>query len=98
MLAMTFDEYVDNAEALLEGVSFSEIEVSQAATVFGNVARVSSIYEFEYRGADQVQRGRGVNFFNLVNEGDGWKIMNIVWDNERDGVSLQEAGLLPGAR
>ena len=55
VLAMTFDEYIDNAEALLEGITFSEVEVSQAATVFGNVARVSSIYEFEYRSTDQVR-------------------------------------------
>ncbi len=44
---------------------------------------------------DDVRRGRGVNFFNFVNEGEGWKIMNIIWDNERDGVSMQDAGLLP---
>jgi hypothetical protein len=40
------------------------------------------------------RQGRGVNFFNLVNEGHGWRIMNIVWDNERDGTSLSAAGLL----
>lgn len=98
VLAMSFDEYVDNATALLEGVVFSEVEVSQDATVFGNVARVASIYEFEYRAGDEVRRGRGVNFFNFVNEGAGWKIMNIVWDNERDGVSLRDAGLAgPGS-
>lgn len=95
VLAMTFDEYIDNAEALLKGVTFSEVEISQAASAFGNIARVASIYEFEYRRGDDVRRGRGVNFFNFVNEGEGWKIMNIVWDNERDGVSLQDAGLLP---
>jgi len=92
VLAMSFDEYVDNATAMLEGIVFSEVEVSQDATVFGNVARVASIYEFEYRAGDEVRRGRGVNFFNFVNEGTGWKIMNIVWDNERDGVSLRDAG------
>jgi len=93
VLAMTFDEYIDNATALLEGIGFSEVEISQDVTVFGNVARVASIYEFEYRLTDDVRRGRGVNFFNFVNEGAGWKIMNIVWDNERDGVSLRDAGL-----
>lgn len=95
-LAMSFDEYIGNATALLEGIEFSEVEVSQDATVFGNVARVASIYAFEYRSGEDVRRGRGVNFFNFVNEGAGWKIMNIVWDNERDGVSLRETGLLPG--
>ena len=98
VLAMTLEEYIDNATALLEGIGFSEVEVSQDAMVFGNVARVASIYEFEYRLPDEVRRGRGVNFFNFVNEGAGWKIMNIVWDNERDGVSLRDAGfdLPPG--
>lgn len=95
VLAMSLDEYIDNATALLEDVEFSEVEVSQEATVFGNVARVASIYEFEYRSGEDVRRGRGVNFFNFVNEGAGWKIMNIVWDNERDGVSLRDAGLSP---
>ena len=93
VLAMSFDDYIDNVTALLEGVEFSEVEVSQDVTVFGNVARAASIYEFEYRTADGVRRGRGVNFFNFVNEGDGWKVMNIVWDNEREGVSLHDAGL-----
>jgi hypothetical protein len=95
VLAMTFDEYVDNATALLADIRFSEVEISQEATVFGNVARVASIYEYEYRAGDDVRRGRGVNFFNFVNEGAGWKIMNIVWDNERDGVSLTGAGFVP---
>jgi len=92
-LAMTFDEYIDNVTDLLAGIEFSESEIQQTATVFGNVARLASIYEYEYRGPDEIRGGRGVNFFNLVNEGQGWKIMNIVWDNERDGVSLHRAGL-----
>lgn len=96
VLAMSFAEYIGNVAALLADVAFSEVEVTQHATVFGNVARVASIYEFEYRSGEDVRRGRGVNFFNFVNEGAGWKVMNIVWDNERDGVSLRDAGLLPG--
>lgn len=94
VLAMTFDEYVDNVAELLAGNEFSETEIRQDVTVFGNVARLVSVYEFTSRSADATRHGRGVNFFNLVNEGHGWKIMNIVWDNERDGLSLRAAGLL----
>ncbi len=93
VLAMTFDEYVANASELLDGVEFSEIELMQQVDVFGNVARLCSVYEYSYRGAEVQRSGRGVNFLNLVNAGDGWKIMSIVWDNERAGVSLAEAGL-----
>ncbi len=93
VLAMTFDEYVANATELLANTEFSEIEVSQDVTVFGNVARMVSIYEYISQTGDEKRQGRGANFFNLVNEGHGWKIMNIVWDNEREGVSLSAAGL-----
>jgi len=93
-LAMTFDEYVDNATELLDSVEFSEKEIYQDVTVFGNVARLVSAYEYRFQSSDMTRRGRGVNFFNLVNEGRGWKIMNIVWDNEREGTSLSGAGLL----
>lgn len=94
VLAMTFDEYVQNATRLLRDTEFSETEIRQEVTVFGNVARVASVYEFNFRSPDGARHGRGVNFFNFVNEGRGWKIMNIVWDNEREGLSLSATGLL----
>jgi len=93
-LAMSHDEYIANATELLEGVQFNEIELRQEATVFGNVARLASVYQYSYQSETANDSGRGVNFFNLINEGDGWKIMNMVWDNERPGVSLQDAELL----
>lgn len=94
-LVMSYDEYIANVTDLLEGVHFSEIELRQDVTVFGNVARLASVYEYSYQSETANNSGRGVNFFNLVNDGDGWKIMSIVWDNERPGVSLLDAQLLP---
>ncbi len=94
VLAMSFDEYVDNVTSLLDSTEFSETEIHQAVTVFGNVARLASVYEFTSRSPEGTRHGRGVNFFNLVNDGHGWQIMNIVWDNERAGTSLTAAGLV----
>ena len=94
VLAMSFDEYVENANALLERVEFNEVEIEQRVEVFGNVARIASVYEFRFRSDVENHEGRGVNFFNLVNEGDGWKIMSIVWDNEREGLSLTDARII----
>lgn len=91
--AMSFDEYVQNATEMLDGVHFEEVEVHQDVTEFGNVARLASVYEYSFSSAAEQRNGRGVNFFNLVNEGDGWKVMSIVWDNERPGLSLIEAGI-----
>lgn len=94
VLAMTLDEYAENVSELLHDAEFSEVEIRQDVTVFGNVAALVSVYEYSSRQPGARRRGRGVNFFNLVREGGRWKIMNIVWDNERDGVSLGDAGLL----
>ncbi|MGB5690824.1 MAG: hypothetical protein WBM45_16250 [Woeseiaceae bacterium] len=93
-LVMSHDEYIANATELLKGVRFCETELRQEVTVFGNVARLASVYRFSYEGETSSYSGQGVNFFNLLNEGDGWKIINMVWDNERPGVSLQDARLL----
>ena len=90
---LSFDEYVDNATELLRNMRFSEVELQLDVTAFGNVARAASIYEYKRVSNGETSTGRGVNFFNFVNEGSGWKIMNIVWDNERDDISLRDAGL-----
>ncbi len=98
VLAMSFDEYLADVAGKLAGIEFAETEISLEISVFGNVARLASVYAFTATSATGTKRGCGVNFFNLVNEGDGWKVMNIVWDNERDGLSLAAQGLrLPGA-
>jgi hypothetical protein len=73
---------------LLEGITFREVELHQEVREFGNVAQLTSVYEFQFQGVGEQTSGRGVNFFNLINEGGGWKIINIVWDNERDSLSI----------
>jgi hypothetical protein len=92
---MSFDAYVENVETLLKEDRFSEIELTHEAVVFGNVARLTSVYEFTWRSGANVRQGRGVNFFTLINDGERWQIMSIVWDNERAGLSLADVGLTP---
>lgn len=92
---MSLGEYIENVEGLLQGAQFSEVEVAHEAVVFGNVARVTSVYEYAWKAPAGSRDGRGVNFFTLVTDGERWRIMSIVWDNERAGVSLSQAGLMP---
>lgn len=92
---MAFDEYVDNVEVLLREDRFSEIELTHEALVFGNVARVTSVYEFTWTNQAGTRKGRGVNFFTLIRENDAWRIMSIVWDNERAGLALPRELVAP---
>lgn len=85
----TLDAYIENVRQLLpEDTRFSEVEVAQESVVFGNVARLTSVYEFTWQSPRENRRGRGVNFFTLVRENGQWRVMSIVWDNERPGLSL----------
>jgi hypothetical protein len=89
---MSLDAYVENVEQLLAGVRFSETEIGHEAAVFGNVARLTSIYEFTWDSPTEHRKGRGVNFFTLIRERGHWRVMSIVWDTERPGNPLPEAG------
>ncbi len=80
---MSFDDYVENAEELLRDVIFSERETSHEVRFFGNVAQLASSYEFTWESGQESRQGRGMNFFTIVFDGTHWKIMSIVWDNER---------------
>ena len=85
----TLDQYIENIRQLLDDeTQFSEVEVAQESVVFGNVARLTSVYEFNWQSPKEQRRGRGVNFFTLVRESGQWRVMSIVWDNERPGLSL----------
>jgi hypothetical protein len=87
---MSVEEFIDDADALLAGADFTETEIRHEARIFGNVAQVASFYEKSLRTSTEETRGRGVNFLNLIYDGSKWLIMSIVWDNERDGLSLSE--------
>jgi hypothetical protein len=96
-LVMSLDAYIENVEALLQEVRFSEVELVQEAIVFGNVARLTSVYEFTRLSAAGTQQGRGVNFFTLIYQDGSWRIMSIVWDNERPGLTLPASLLVTSA-
>jgi hypothetical protein len=87
-LVMSLDAYIENVEGLLTDDRFSEVELVHEAVVFGNVARLTSVYEYTRHSAAETKRGRGVNFFTLIHDNGRWRIMSIVWDNERPGLSL----------
>lgn len=89
---MSLDEFIENADEMLAGAEFSETEIGHEARIFGNVAQVTSFYEKSLKTDTEESRGRGVNFFNFIYDGSHWLIMSIIWDNEREGLSLDAIG------
>ena len=55
---MSFDDYVTDVEDKLADIRFSEIEIAHTVTIVGNVAQVSSVYEFQFDSADERREER----------------------------------------
>lgn len=85
---MTVDEHHADVDRKFADMAFLEEEIDHQCEVFGNIARVKSVYRSVYGSGESAREGRGVNFYNFIRENGRWKIMSIVWDNERPGLSL----------
>ncbi|MES2057747.1 MAG: hypothetical protein V4564_17560 [Pseudomonadota bacterium] len=65
---------------------FYEIETARKINIFGNMAHVWSIYEARRAiDAGDLDR-RGINSIQLYKDENGWRVISMIWDNERPGV------------
>ncbi len=68
---------------------FYEIEIARRIDLFGNIAHVWSAYEARTAPGDAKPERRGINSIQLFRDPDqGWRIIAMIWDNERDGLDL----------
>lgn len=82
-------EYRENTQPFFDANPFYEVELGRRIEVFGNIAQVWSLYEARRDPADLVPERRGINSIQLFKGPDGaWRIMSMIWDNERPGLSL----------
>lgn len=79
---LTPDDYVQRSAPFLEKEGFFERGISNKIDHFGNIAHVFSTYESRHNEADAQPFQRGINSFQLVNDGKRWWIMTIMWQGE----------------
>jgi hypothetical protein len=91
---MTPEDYEKRAGANFEKNAFYESEVANRVETFGDIAHVFSTYESRHAPGEK-PFARGINSFQLVKTGAGWKIMTILWDAEREGLTIPEKYLAP---
>lgn len=66
---------------------FYEVEIARRLDVLGNMAHAWSLYEARRAPDDAVPERRGINSIQLYKDPDlGWRIISMIWDNERPGV------------
>ncbi len=81
------DEYVSRAQGAFAQQGFYEKEAAHRVEQWGNIAQVFSTYESRHAPADQ-PFARGINSFQLLNDGQRWWIVTIYWQAESKDVPL----------
>jgi hypothetical protein len=79
---MTPEDYVKNAGPRLEKDGFHERELARHVDQYGNIAQVFSTYHAFKSAADKEPFLRGINSFQLLNDGKRWWVVTIYWQQE----------------
>ena len=83
-LIMTLDEYQANTTPFFADNDFFEVETGRRIDLFGDIAHVWSNYEARGSLDDAEPERRGINSIQLFRDADqGWRIVAMIWDNER---------------
>ena len=84
MTAMSLEEYARDTTPFFAASDFYEIENNRRVDMFGNIAHVWSAYEARSAQGDAEPERRGINSIQLFRHADrGWRIVHMIWDNER---------------
>ncbi|HEU4704176.1 MAG TPA: hypothetical protein VFS45_00480 [Sphingomicrobium sp.] len=84
MKAMSLEDYARDTSPFFAANPFYEVETRRRIDLFGNIAHVWSGYEARTAPDDVEPERRGTNSIQLFRHPDhGWRIVHMIWDNER---------------
>jgi hypothetical protein len=79
---LTADEYVTRAQGAFDKQGFFERSIANRVEQWDHIAHVWSTYESRHAKDEAKPFVRGINSFQLFNDGTRWWIMNIFWEAE----------------
>ncbi|HEX2608318.1 MAG TPA: hypothetical protein VHK91_13105 [Flavisolibacter sp.] len=71
--------------------TWQERELHAQTDVFGTIAQRFSTYEIRFTTAGKEVIRRGINAIQLVQRNGSWRVHSIIWDREREGLSLPDS-------
>jgi Domain of unknown function (DUF4440) len=80
--AYTPEEYITRSSPFMEKEGFHEREMARQTDVYGNIAQVFSTYHAFHKKDDKTPFIRGINSFQLLNDGKRWWVLTIYWQAE----------------
>ncbi len=95
---MTLEDYVNRSGPILEQRGFFEKQIASRVERYDGLVHIFSTYEARSKSDDEKPMDRGINSIQLVQVGETWKIVSIVWQAESSGVPVPSAYLPSGGR
>jgi len=80
--ALSPEDYIKRASARMAQEGFFEREKARRVEIYGNIAHVFSTYESFHSLSDKKPFIRGINSFQLLNDGKRWWVITIFWQGE----------------
>jgi len=84
------DGYISRAAGYFEREGFFEKESARRTESYGQIAQAFSTYESRHNSSDTEPFERGINSFQLMNDGKRWWVVNIFWEGESAGTKIPE--------
>ncbi len=84
------EAYIERVEPFFKNKGFYEKEVARRTEEFGRIAQVWSTYESRHEKSEREPFMRGINSFQLFNDGSRWWIVNIYWQHENAACPIPE--------
>jgi hypothetical protein len=88
--SMNVEEYIKNSGPVLEKDGFFEKEIGRKTEQYGNIVHLFSTYEAKRTLADEKPFMRGINSFQLWNDGKRWWVITIFWQSENKDQPIPE--------
>lgn len=85
---LTPDDYVERAGPNLERMGFHERELARRSESYGPITHLFSTYDSKRHASDAEPFARGINSFQLYNDGARWYIVTIFWWGETPATPI----------
>lgn len=89
------EEYIERAGPGLERGGFYERELGRKLERYGNVVHLMSAYDSKRTPEDATPFARGINSFQLWNDGKRWWVVTIFWEAETPANPIPADYLTP---
>ena len=69
---------------------FEEFELSERTDIFGRIAQRTGVYQKKGQQNGKPFEAKGVKMIQFVKTKNGWRISSLAWDDEREGLMIQD--------